>query len=739
MLAFKPSTTRPGGTVMVLLLAGLALAVASVACFRLTRTPARPIQSAFPVPVARAVVPMDDERHPRPVEFSMGVIQGTSQRFILSEGRLQHHMAVLGNIGSGKSRFLNLLLRYHIAAAWAAHGKLKSRDAATGAMWAAILIDPHGDLAEDLLAYAARKVADTGDKTLIESIHYLEPDYRSAFGYDPYRFTAPEGLTSEEQKTAYITWLHAKVDRIVEILQRKQGQPNTEGMPRLQRVLRDVLTAVGMAIDDSGKHLPLGDALVLLDIYHRRHHDVFQRVAPFLDSAILADFERWHRMKSPDQFLREAESSINRLRSFFSPIIKAIFAETVRTVNLYSIIQRGEVVLVNLRETPFFSRDQKMALGGMLIHDVLEVVQQTPRELRKRCTLVIDESGEFLAEDLPAALGACRKHLLSLVLAGQDLSTFRKGADLDITPKLLSLCGTKVCYQQAWPPDLDILAQSLGYGSLDFTEKEVERHDGYEWHDVVEWSEGTSRQENWTESDGETWSHAKSTQLSEVHGWQQQWNSGSSSQQSQGDTTSADGALSSRNSGSAASLSHGQSGGASGSESVSSGTSSSLGGSRSTSRGGSSGTSRSTSHKKVPLAKIVREITGEMRTPISDQFEKMKAGIFCLPDRHAVVKCRDKTQAFVIKTHDVPDPFVSADAQFMAVEWIKKELAALRPYTVKPSLDHAEEDKRLDDYLAQPAPANGTAIEQPPSTNGNGHVSHESQPFAQTKKGPFDE
>jgi len=724
---------------MVLLLAGLVLAVVSVACIRLTRSAVGTgaVPAALPVPVARTVVPSaDEETDPEPITFSMGAIQGANERFVLSEERLQHHLAVLGTIGSGKSRFLNLLLRYHIAAAWAAHGKLKSRDLATSAMWAAVLIDPHGDLAEDLLAYVARKVADTGDKSLLDTVHYLEPDYRGAFGYDPFRFKAPPGLTADQCAAAYAAWLHAKVDRIIEILQRKQGQANVEGMPRLQRVLRNVLTAVGMAVDASGKHLALGDALVLLDIYHRRHHDVFQRVAPFLDSDILADFERWHRMaKSPEQFLREAESSINRLRSFFSPIIKAIFAETLRTVDLYSIIQRGEIVLVNLRETPFFSNDQKVGLGGMFIHDVLSVMQETPRELRKRCTLVVDEAGEYLHEDLPRALGALRKALLTLVLAGQDLSTFRKGADFDMVPKLISICGTKVCFQQSWPPDLEILARALGYGSLDFTEKEVERHAGYEWHEVVERSESTSDQRNWSETEGETWSHSKSSQRSEVQGWQQSWNSTSSLQASEGSTISASGDISSRNNGNATGFSNGQAGGASGSQSLSAGMSSSTGGSQSATRGGSSGTSSSTSYKKVPLAKIVRELSGEMRTPINDQFEKMKTGIYSLPDRHAVVKCRDNTRAFVIKTHDVPDPFLSADSQFRAVEWVKKELAALRPYTVKPALDPAEQDKRLNDYLAVSAPA----AEQPQSANGNGHVSHGTQPLAQTKKGPFDE
>jgi len=122
-------------------------------------------------------------------------------------------------------------------------------------------------------------------------------------------------LSPEQRAAAYAAWLYASVDLIIKGFQRKQGQANVEGIPRLQRVLRNVLTAVGMAVDDSGKHLPLIDALVLLNIYHSRHQDVFQRVAPLLESDILADFERWPVMKSLDQFPPD-DFSIVRLRAF---------------------------------------------------------------------------------------------------------------------------------------------------------------------------------------------------------------------------------------------------------------------------------------------------------------------------------------------------------------------------------------------------------------------------------------
>ena len=199
------------------------------------------------------------------------------------------------------------------------------------------LIDPNGDLAEDLLAFAAYRKA-RGDDTLWRKIHYVEPSYEMVFGYDPFTFRPAHPIPPEHGEAAYRAWLHTKVDRVAEVLQRKQNQSGFEGMPRLQRVLTDVLLAVGTAVDERGRHLPLADALVLLDPEHPRHGDVLERVAPHLDREIVSEFRRWQDMR-PDRRLTETESTINRLRSFLSPVVKAIFCEQVHSLDFRGIVR----------------------------------------------------------------------------------------------------------------------------------------------------------------------------------------------------------------------------------------------------------------------------------------------------------------------------------------------------------------------------------------------------------------
>src|SRR6266566_2809554 len=96
----------------------------------------------------------------------------------LGEHDLSVHRCVLGQSGSGKSKFLEQLMRYLMIA---------------GRGFA--LIDPHGDLSEDLLAFAGYREADKKHGQLsaeaepcLPRIHYLEPSYEQVFHYDPFKY-----------------------------------------------------------------------------------------------------------------------------------------------------------------------------------------------------------------------------------------------------------------------------------------------------------------------------------------------------------------------------------------------------------------------------------------------------------------------------------------------------------------------------------------------------------------------
>jgi hypothetical protein len=634
----------------------------------------------------------------KPFGFELGRVANSGQPFRFSEKDAEVHMCVLGQSGSGKSKFLELLMRYLMV---------------SGRGFA--IIDPHGDLSEDLLAFAAYRAEQKGDESILKRLHYLEPSYEQVFHYDPFKFNPRKPIPRDKLEDAIRSWLHTKADRIGEIVQRKQGQAGFEGMARLQRVLTNLLIAVGTPIDSNGKHLPLSDALVLLDPSHPRHNDVFQKVAPFLPEDIRSEFERFReyiRTKNPRRFLDEAESTINRLRSILSPLMKAIFSEHVETIDFSSIIQDAGILLVNLRETDYFSADQASAIGGLFIHELLTTAQNTPREARRKFYTIIDEAGDFIGADIQRALGVMRKFEMPICLAAQDLSSFVKG-DLDLRPKVLSQCGSIVSFRQTWPDDLDILVRVLGTGNLDFSEllMETDRDAGYDFLPMKEYSRSFSQQDSWNQSVSHSFQHTAGVQLSQSTSFQEALSTGSSRQSGNAYADQYGMTFDRKSYSRTASLADGKTNGevSTNGESQSSGRSESdsRGVSKGNGIGGSEGSGVSVSFKTIPLSRkrIELQRTGKLLHSINDQFEKMKQDLHGLQQGQGVAKLRGHRKAFVFRTHHVEEKWTGME-KFSAIERFKKKLMEMRAYFTPANLSAAAEAERLDEFVkGTPTPA----------------------------------
>jgi hypothetical protein len=433
----------------------------------------------------------------RPLALRIGSVDET-RAVEFGDEQLATHMAVYGGTGKGKSKLLELIVRQII-------------EQRTGVC----VIDPHGDLVEDLMAFVMQRY-DGSQKAVYRRINYLEPGSNSfRFRFDPFQYSEIPGESYED-------WLKAKVESVARTIIRKQGEAGFEGKPRLERFLTNVLYACGVRVNEQGDHLGLGDALILLDTAHPQHEGVYSTIAPRLPSEIRSDFEKVRGSK-PRQQEDWVESTINRLRSFLSPAVKSLFAGEARmTLNFRSIIEKQAVILVNLRRTRSFTLDQGNAIGGLVINEILEAAQIASRTARQPFYLFIDEASRFVGQDLIDALAQFRKMKLSLCLAVQDLSSLQL-RDIDMTSKVLSQCGIHITFQQKNPEDLEILGQLFGYPLLDFTPhtQEVDRFDGYEAIQTTDFNSSVTvgKNETTSRSDARSGDHSTETQ-SYSHGKQ---------------------------------------------------------------------------------------------------------------------------------------------------------------------------------------------------------------------------
>jgi hypothetical protein len=202
------------------------------------------------------------------------------------------HGCIYGQTGYGKSKLLYLMLTMMLFKGLAF-----------------CLIDGAGDLVSDLCAWLRKRAMDVGDVIVIK----VSP--QCLFHFDPFD---AEGRTGKE----YRAWLDAKVKRVAREFVRSSGQYNFNETKRMERWLKNAIYACGVDYEP-GKHLGLHRMLDILNVASLDWESLFLLVAPHLPYDVANDL--WElRKDSPHIRDKKVESTINRLRSFLTPMVKEI-------------------------------------------------------------------------------------------------------------------------------------------------------------------------------------------------------------------------------------------------------------------------------------------------------------------------------------------------------------------------------------------------------------------------------
>jgi len=312
--------------------------------------------------------------------FAVTNYRDIRKRFGIKEKNRQGHMYIVGKTGTGKSTLIENMVISDIR---------KGNGMA--------LIDPHGDLAKDVLNFIPKR--------RIKDVIYFNPSdshYPVAFNLlekvnpDQYHLVA-SGLISVFKKIWFEFW-----------------------GPRLEHILRHSLLTL--------LELP---GSTLLDVPRLLTDKEFRSgIVAKIKNQQVKDFWLWEFERYSAWLRSEAISPIlNKIGQFLANTpIRNIVGQRENTFDLRKVMDEGKILIVNLSKGEI-GEDDCALLGAMIVTKIqLAALSRADLKEKKRRPfyLYVDEIHNFLTQSFADILSEARKYGLNLILAHQYIEQLDK-------------------------------------------------------------------------------------------------------------------------------------------------------------------------------------------------------------------------------------------------------------------------------------------------------------------------
>ncbi len=306
---------------------------------------------------------------------------------------------IIGRPGTGKSSLMKHMLIQDIAA---------GRGTA--------LIDPHGDLAEEVLA------------------HIPPQRYKDVILIDPLDTDWPVGINLLEKYDHQQAGLIP--DNLVSMFH--SLWPEFWG-PRLANTLYYSLAAL---LENKHQTI-LGVRRLLVDGRFR------QRVVQRVNDVSTRFF--WEMEFPKDRRLQaETVSPIqNKISRFMTPVVRNIVGQSKSTVRAGNAIKQQRILIVKLSKG-LLGAETVNLLGSLILTDIMQAAMAQagrPEAQRRDFYVYVDEFQNFLTRSFAAMLSETRKFQLNLCLAHQHLHQLPE----DIKHSVLGNAGTLVAFRTGVP------------------------------------------------------------------------------------------------------------------------------------------------------------------------------------------------------------------------------------------------------------------------------------------------
>ena len=343
--------------------------------------------------------------------FGKTNFRGQEHIFGIKRDDRRRHMYVIGKTGMGKTTLLENMI-------------ISDINAGNGLA----VVDPHGDLAEEILNFIPA--------SRVNDVVYFNPadiDYPIAFNVmehvDPkYRHLVASGLIGVFKKIWADSW-----------------------GPRLEYLLRNTILGL-LEYPDSTL---LGVPRMLIDEDYRR------KVVSKISDPVVKTFWTDEFTKYSKQFMVEAISPIqNKVGQFLSSsLVRNIVSQPHSSIDMRDIMDNKKIFIINLAKGRI-GEDYSALLGAMLITKIQLAAMgrvDTPEPERQDFYLYVDEFQNFATESFAGILSEARKYRLDLIVAHQYIGQLEE----TVRDAIFGNVGTLVTFR-------------VGATDAEFLEKETE-------------------------------------------------------------------------------------------------------------------------------------------------------------------------------------------------------------------------------------------------------------------------
>lgn len=302
--------------------------------------------------------------------------RNTRTPFGIRRADRRNHMYVIGKTGTGKSTLLKTLMLHDMRAGEGL-----------------ALFDPHGDLAEEV-------VAQVPSERRRDLVYLNVPDTSDVWHFNPFA-----GIPKDRRALA--------VAGMVEVFKKIWLE---DWGPRLEHLLRNVVFTLLEAGNATFADIPR----LLLEKNFRA--SLTRKVS---NEMVRVFWEKEFAEYSPAFRAVVTAPLLNKVGAFLTdPILHSILTGAHSSFDLRRVMDEGKILVVNLAKGRI-GEGPAALLGSLLVsHLSLIGLQRAdrPQEMRRDFYLYLDEFHTFATLTLATMLSELRKYRLNLVLAHQYLS-----------------------------------------------------------------------------------------------------------------------------------------------------------------------------------------------------------------------------------------------------------------------------------------------------------------------------